>query len=51
MPTHIDVLCVDALQRIAGDYERHSRAAQALAQEHFRAETVLGALLERAGVA
>ena len=42
---------VDALQRVAGDYERHSRAAQALAQEHFRAETVLGALLERAGVA
>ena len=38
----------DALQRVARDYERHSRAAQAIAREHFRAETVLGALLERA---
>jgi hypothetical protein len=38
---------VEALQRVAADYERHSRAARALADEHFRAETVLAALLER----
>jgi hypothetical protein len=42
---------VDGVQQVAADYERHSRAAHAIAQEHFRAETVLGALLERAGVA
>jgi glycosyltransferase involved in cell wall biosynthesis len=38
---------VEGLQRVAADYERHSRAARALAEEHFRAETVLAALLER----
>jgi hypothetical protein len=42
---------VAALRRVAGDYERHSRAAHAIAREHFRAETVLEALLQRAGVA
>jgi hypothetical protein len=42
---------VDAVQRVAGDYECHSRAARAIAEEHFRAETVLARLLEQAGVA
>jgi hypothetical protein len=41
---------VDCLQRVAGDYERHSRAARAIAVEHFRAETVLGRLLSEAGL-
>jgi hypothetical protein len=42
---------VDALKLVASDYERHSRAARAIANEHFRAETVLGALLARVGAA
>jgi hypothetical protein len=42
---------VDCLQRVASDYERHSRAAHALAAEHFRAETVLERLLCEAGIA
>ncbi|HEX8975521.1 MAG TPA: glycosyltransferase [Solirubrobacteraceae bacterium] len=40
---------VDALERVGTDYARHSRAARELAAEHFRAETVLAQLLERAG--
>jgi hypothetical protein len=42
---------VDALQEVAGDYARHSRAASEIAHEHFRAETVLERLLADAGVA
>ncbi len=38
-----------ALYEIASDYPRHSRAAHELAQEHFRAETVLARMLEAAG--
>ncbi len=34
-----------AFEAIAADYERHSRAAHALAQEYFRAEKVLARLL------
>jgi len=34
-----------AFEAIAADYERHSRAAHALAQEYFRAEKVLAKLL------
>jgi hypothetical protein len=41
---------VDCLQRVARDYERHSRAARDIAVEHFRAETVLSRLLSEAGV-
>ncbi|HWF25490.1 MAG TPA: hypothetical protein VG275_08590, partial [Solirubrobacteraceae bacterium] len=41
---------VECLQRVAGDYERHSRAAHAIAVEHFRAETVLERLLGEAGL-
>jgi len=41
---------VECLQRVAGDPERHSRAAYEIAQEHFRAETVLQRLLCEAGL-
>jgi len=39
-----------ALARVAADYERHCAAARALAEEHFRAEAVVGRLLEELGV-
>jgi hypothetical protein len=37
---------VGAFEAIESDYCRHSRAARALAQGYFRAETVLGKLIE-----
>jgi hypothetical protein len=40
----------DGLRAVAAEYERHSRAARAIAEEHFRAETVLGRLLCEAGL-
>ena len=40
---------VAALREVASDYSRHSRAAYAIAREHFRAEDVLGRLLDEAG--
>ena len=40
---------VDALQRLTADYRRHSRRAREVAEECFRAESVLAALLEKAG--
>jgi hypothetical protein len=40
---------VDAVASIRVDYQRHSRAALAIAREVFEAEKVLGSLLERAG--
>jgi hypothetical protein len=40
---------VAALQDVAADPERHSRAARAIAEEHFAAERVLARLLEEAG--
>ena len=40
----------DAAARIRADYPRHSRAARAIACEHFEAEKVLASLLDRAGV-
>jgi hypothetical protein len=40
---------VAALETVESDYERHSRAARELAEEHFRAETVLQRLLEDLG--
>jgi hypothetical protein len=39
-----------AIDTIDADYERHSRAARAIAQEHFRAETVLAKLLAQLGL-
>jgi len=41
---------VDAFEAINGDYERHSRAARAIAEEYFKAETVLAKLLGDLGV-
>jgi hypothetical protein len=40
---------VDGLSAIAADYEKHSRAARRLANEYFRAETLLGRLLADIG--
>jgi hypothetical protein len=37
---------LDAFARVQSDYRRHCQAARALAEEHFRAETVLGRLVE-----
>ena len=39
-----------ALDAIAADYERESRAARALAREYFAAEKVLGALVDEIGL-
>jgi hypothetical protein len=41
---------VAAFDAIDSDYERHSRAARAIAEEYFRAETVLARLLEDLGL-
>ncbi len=38
-----------AVEAIRTDYARHSRAARAIAEEYFRAETVLGRLLAHLG--
>jgi hypothetical protein len=40
----------DAVKRINADYPQQSRAARALAREHFEATTVLKSLLDRAGI-
>jgi glycosyltransferase involved in cell wall biosynthesis len=40
---------VAAFEAISRDYARHSRAARAIACEHFRAETVLAQLLRDLG--
>ena len=39
-----------AIETIEADYARHSRAARALAEEQFRAETVLADLLDTLGL-
>jgi hypothetical protein len=39
-----------ALENINSDYDRHSRAARAIAEEYFRAETVLAAVLDKLGL-
>jgi hypothetical protein len=36
------------LETVAGDYERQSRLARALAEEYFDAQKVVGSVLERA---
>jgi hypothetical protein len=41
---------VAAFEAVEADYERHSRAARAIAQEFFRAETVLARLLADLGI-
>jgi hypothetical protein len=41
---------VAAIEEIEAGYERHSRAATAIAREHFEATTVLGELLGELGV-
>lgn len=41
---------VAGVEEISGDYERHSRAARAIAAEHFAAERVLPRLLEALGI-
>jgi hypothetical protein len=43
-----DVLA--AIDAVNADYERHHRAARAIAEDCFRAETVLAALLDDAGL-
>ena len=40
---------VAALEAIEADYARHSRAARAIAEEYFRAETVLARVLQDLG--
>jgi Glycosyl transferases group 1 len=42
---------VEALERIDRDYERHARAARAIAEEHFEARTVIAQMLDEAGLA
>src|SRR5215468_10247421 len=39
-----------AIESINSDYERHSRAAHAIAEEYFKAETVLGRVLDQLGL-
>ena len=46
--THDEALA--ALDAIAGDYARHSRAARELAREYFSGERVVGALLAEVGL-
>ncbi|MPZ22516.1 MAG: hypothetical protein GEU28_03025 [Dehalococcoidia bacterium] len=41
---------VAGTERIASDYDQHSRAARALAEEYFDSDKVLGRLLEAVGV-
>ena len=41
---------IGAIEAIETDYERHARAARDLAEEYFRAETVLAALLGDLGL-
>ena len=41
---------LDAFETINSDYERHSRAARAIAEEYFRAETVLAKVLTDLGL-
>ena len=37
------------LEAVNSDYEKHSRAARAIAEEYFKAETVLAKLIEDLG--
>jgi hypothetical protein len=42
---------VAALEAIDADYPRHARAAREIAERCFKAETVLGKLVQEAGLA
>jgi hypothetical protein len=42
---------VSEARRLAVDYERHARAARAIAESHFDSDAVIGRLLEDVGVA
>jgi hypothetical protein len=42
---------VEGVERIGSDYGAQSRAARALAEEHFESDRVLGRLLQRLGIA
>jgi hypothetical protein len=42
---------VDAIEYASSDYDRHCRRAREIAEAYFRAEVVLGSLLERVGAA
>lgn len=42
---------IDGARRIARDYDRHCRAARALAEQYFSADVVLRDLVDRAGIA
>ena len=39
---------LDALDRLAADYDRHARAARRIAEEHFEARNVIGQMLDQA---
>ncbi len=41
---------IAAFEAIKADYDRHSRAARAIAEEYFRAETVLAKLIDDLGL-
>jgi len=41
---------LEAIEAVKSDYARHSRAARSIAQEYFRAESVLGKVLDRLGL-
>jgi glycosyltransferase involved in cell wall biosynthesis len=41
---------VAALEKINADYEKHCRAARAIAEEYFKVETVLAKLIEDLGL-
>lgn len=41
---------VAAFEAIKADYERHSRAARAIAEEYFKAETVLAKVIKDLGL-
>jgi glycosyltransferase involved in cell wall biosynthesis len=41
---------VAAIEAIRADYNRHSRAARRIAEEHFKAETVLAKVIEDLGL-
>jgi glycosyltransferase involved in cell wall biosynthesis len=41
---------ITAFEAIHADYDRHSRAARRIAEEYFRAETVLAKVLEDLGL-
>jgi hypothetical protein len=41
---------VAGVEAIIGDYDRHARAARAIAEEHFASGRVLTRLLDRLGV-